>query len=278
MPNTTGPNTTGPDTTGPDTAHPAYPEPGSQAVAALLARSNRLGRDPKASGGGHYAFRVDHPEEVEAFYAAALSAGGTDNGAPGPRPDYGPSYYAAFAALCLEHDSFQVGIDMMNVGLKFVPDDPSLYLSRGLLYVELAQFESAEADFSRVEKLSGFQSLGSYALDLADVQRNDPEQALARVRAQLKTHPDDPLLNFFLAQSLMNHSPDVQSDAFKEAMSAVTAAGHKSDVQTQAMATGKADIVDVVTAISETEVAVQTMVAVRDRVIQAYEDIMKMPI
>jgi tetratricopeptide (TPR) repeat protein len=131
-----------------------------------------------------------------------------------------PGYYAAFAALCLEHDSFQVGIDMMNVGLKYIPDDPSLYLSRGLLYVELAQFEKAEADFSRVEKLSGFQSLGSYALDLAEVQKNDPEQALARVRAQLKTHPDDPLLNFFLAQSLMNHTPDVQSDAFKEAMSA----------------------------------------------------------
>jgi predicted Zn-dependent protease len=42
-------------------------------------------------------------------------------------------YYAAFASLCLEHDSFQVGIDMMNVGLKNIPDDPSLYLSRGLL-------------------------------------------------------------------------------------------------------------------------------------------------
>jgi len=131
-----------------------------------------------------------------------------------------PAYYAAFAALCLEHDSFQVGVDMINVGLKYIPDDPSLYLSRGLLYVELAQFEKAEADFSRVEKLSGFQALGSYALDLADVQKNDPEQAMARVRSQLKTHPDDPLLNYFLAQSLMNHAPDVQSDSFKEAMSA----------------------------------------------------------
>ena len=131
-----------------------------------------------------------------------------------------PGYYAAFAGLCLEHDSFQVGVDMMNVGLKYIPDDPSLYLSRGLLYVELAQFENAEADFSRVEKLSGFQALGSYALALADVQKNDPEQAMARARSQLKTHPDDPLLNYFLAQSLMNHSPDVQSEAFKEAMSA----------------------------------------------------------
>jgi catechol 2,3-dioxygenase-like lactoylglutathione lyase family enzyme len=55
-----------------------------------------LARDRKASGGGHYALRVDHRQEVDAFHAAALAAGGEDNGAPGPRPDYGPSYYAAF--------------------------------------------------------------------------------------------------------------------------------------------------------------------------------------
>ncbi|HVV53650.1 MAG TPA: VOC family protein [Polyangia bacterium] len=55
-----------------------------------------LSRDRDASGGGHYAFRVEHPEEVDAFYDAAMSAGGRDNGKPGPRPSYGPSYYAAF--------------------------------------------------------------------------------------------------------------------------------------------------------------------------------------
>jgi catechol 2,3-dioxygenase-like lactoylglutathione lyase family enzyme len=55
-----------------------------------------LARDKDASGGGHYAFRVDHREEVDAFYRAAMAAGGSDNGKPGPRPDYGPTYYAAF--------------------------------------------------------------------------------------------------------------------------------------------------------------------------------------
>src|SRR5262245_63648676 len=55
-----------------------------------------LARDPDASGDGHYALRVQHREEVDAFHAAALAAGGKDHGKPGPRPDYGPSYYAAF--------------------------------------------------------------------------------------------------------------------------------------------------------------------------------------
>ena len=43
----------------------------------------------------HVAFRTDRPG-VDAFYAAAMSAGGTDNGAPGLRPHYHEHYYAAF--------------------------------------------------------------------------------------------------------------------------------------------------------------------------------------
>jgi flagellar hook-basal body complex protein FliE len=64
----------------------------------------------------------------------------------------------------------------------------------------------------------------------------------------------------------------------KDAMSAVNHSARASDTQAQALATGKANVVDVVTAVAESEVAVETLVAVRDRVIAAYEDIMKMPI
>ena len=68
------------------------------------------------------------------------------------------------------------------------------------------------------------------------------------------------------------------SAMLKDALGAVTEAGRKSDAQTQAMAAGKADMVDVVTAVSETEVAVEALVSVRDKVIAAYEEIMRMPI
>ena len=64
----------------------------------------------------------------------------------------------------------------------------------------------------------------------------------------------------------------------KDAVGSVVEAGRKSDAQTQAMAAGKSNIVDVVTAVSETEVAVEAMVSVRDKVIAAYEEIMRMPI
>jgi flagellar hook-basal body complex protein FliE len=66
--------------------------------------------------------------------------------------------------------------------------------------------------------------------------------------------------------------------ALKEALDAVKDIGRKSDAETRAAVNGKANMVDVVTAVSETEVAIDAVVAVRDKVIAAYEEIMKMPI
>ncbi len=53
-------------------------------------------RGRPAVSGAHVAFGVRTTEQVDAFHAAALAAGGTDNGAPGPRPNYHPGYYGAF--------------------------------------------------------------------------------------------------------------------------------------------------------------------------------------
>ena len=44
----------------------------------------------------HIAFKAGDQKTVDAFYHEAIAAGGTDHGAPGPRPHYSPTYYAAF--------------------------------------------------------------------------------------------------------------------------------------------------------------------------------------
>jgi flagellar hook-basal body complex protein FliE len=64
----------------------------------------------------------------------------------------------------------------------------------------------------------------------------------------------------------------------QEAVGTVVDKGRVADNKAVGLVEGKADVVDVVTAIAETEVALETMVAVRDRVISAYEEIMRMPI
>jgi catechol 2,3-dioxygenase-like lactoylglutathione lyase family enzyme len=57
----------------------------------------KLRPDAAAPGAGfHMAFSAPSRAAVDAFHAAALAVGGSDNGAPGLRPDYGDNYYAAF--------------------------------------------------------------------------------------------------------------------------------------------------------------------------------------
>jgi catechol 2,3-dioxygenase-like lactoylglutathione lyase family enzyme len=51
---------------------------------------------PNVGNGAHYGFTARNQNAVHRFHAAGLANGGTDDGAPGPRPDYGPDYYGAF--------------------------------------------------------------------------------------------------------------------------------------------------------------------------------------
>jgi len=80
------------------------------------------------------------------------------------------------------------------------------------------------------------------------------------------------------------NTPEIAKDdgnfaaLLKNAIGTVVEAGRKSDAQTQALVNGKSNMVDVVTAVAQTEVAIDAMVAVRDKVIAAYDEIMKMPI
>ena len=55
-----------------------------------------IGTGQKPKGGTHVAFTARTRAEVDAFYRAAIAAGGKDNGAPGPRPYYHEHYYGAF--------------------------------------------------------------------------------------------------------------------------------------------------------------------------------------
>jgi catechol 2,3-dioxygenase-like lactoylglutathione lyase family enzyme len=54
------------------------------------------GADAQPTASVHVAFRASDRKAVDAFYAAAIAAGGKDNGAPGLRPHYHPNYYGAF--------------------------------------------------------------------------------------------------------------------------------------------------------------------------------------
>jgi catechol 2,3-dioxygenase-like lactoylglutathione lyase family enzyme len=53
-------------------------------------------RDAPSPGGGHVCFSASGISAVKAAWEGGLRTGGTDDGAPGPRPEYGGSYYSAY--------------------------------------------------------------------------------------------------------------------------------------------------------------------------------------
>lgn len=72
-------------------------------------------------------------------------------------------------------------------------------------------------------------------------------------------------------------TPDF-GELVSQSLQGVVDAGKTSDALSTDLVNGKANVVDVVTAVSQTELAVESLVAIRDRVISAYEEIMRMPI
>ncbi len=90
------------------------------------------------------------------------------------------------------------------------------------------------------------------------------------------------LLNNQASKPQLNQVADAgQGDFAKllgDAVQGVVDSGKVADTKAMELVNGKGDMIDVVTAISQTELAMDTMVAVRDRVISAYEEIMRMPI
>ena len=68
---------------------------GAKSVALWIGATEKPVPAEKASG-LHFCLDAPTRKSVDAFHAAALKAGGKDNGKPGLRSDYGPNYYAAF--------------------------------------------------------------------------------------------------------------------------------------------------------------------------------------
>lgn len=67
-------------------------------------------------------------------------------------------------------------------------------------------------------------------------------------------------------------------DVLTRAIQGVADAGHKADAESARAISGQGNLTDVATAVNKAELALQTVIAVRDKVVQAYQDVARMPI
>lgn len=131
-----------------------------------------------------------------------------------------PEFYVSFATISLAHRSFQVGVDVLTVGIARIPTDASLYFARGVLYLELDQYQKSEDDFDRAELLNPELPFGSAALGLSKLQLREPEEAEKIARLDLTKNPDDPYVNYVLAESIRQQGFPPGTPEFQLALSA----------------------------------------------------------
>jgi tetratricopeptide (TPR) repeat protein len=126
--------------------------------------------------------------------------------------------YLDFANISSTHGSYQVGINVINDGMALQPLAAPLYFARGVLYVQLAQYDQAEADFDKAYELDPNQSLSVAAQGFAAAQKNDFDHALGKVQAALARRPRDPMLLYLQADFLAEKNPDADSPEFQLAV------------------------------------------------------------
>jgi tetratricopeptide (TPR) repeat protein len=126
--------------------------------------------------------------------------------------------YVDFAELAIDHQSFQTGVEMIDSGLKLQPGAAQLYLARGVLYVQLADYEKAQSDFEKAEQLDPAQGMSAAAQGMLSEEQNqnNPDQALATVRSKLAKKPDDAFLLYLQAAILSKKSTEPGSLEFHQ--------------------------------------------------------------
>ena len=185
----------------------AQPEAAVATLQPLLAAS-----DPEVTtmqlAAAAYEASKDTPNAVKTLHAAIV------------KDPHNVVLYVDFANIAMAHQSFQAGIDMINVGINLEPKAADLYLARGVLYVQIADYEKAQADFEKAELLDPRQTLSAAAQGMVaeEKNQNDPDKALATVRSKLAKKPGDAFLWYLQAAILSQKAPEPGSAEFQQAV------------------------------------------------------------
>jgi len=125
--------------------------------------------------------------------------------------------YLDLATLSLNHEAFQVGLDVLNAGLRVKPDDARLYLERGVFEVQMEKYDEANADFRKASDLSPLENASSVALGISLLQENKVDESLQIVKRRLDREPDDPTLNYLYAELLIRKGVQPGTPSFERA-------------------------------------------------------------
>ena len=131
------------------------------------------------------------------------------------------SNYIDLVALCVDHENFDLGVEIADIGVDRLPDSHRLHLQRGVALAMKGRFGDAEAAFERSAALAPEQSLPGSALGLVLMQQDRLPDAVRVLRERRERAPNDYLVHWFLAEALQRSGVEPGTDGEKEAVLAL---------------------------------------------------------
>jgi tetratricopeptide (TPR) repeat protein len=131
-----------------------------------------------------------------------------------------PENYIDLAMICVEHDNFDLGLEIVDVGLGQLPRSWTLRLQRGVLLAMKGQTAEAEKEFETARRLAPDQPVPYAALGMAWIQSGQTDKAVEELRAELPRRKDH-VVPYIFAVALLRSGVDAASPAGTEAADAL---------------------------------------------------------
>jgi tetratricopeptide (TPR) repeat protein len=130
--------------------------------------------------------------------------------------------YVDLAMICVEHDNFDLGLEIVDIGLGQLPDSWVLHLQRGVLLAMKALPAEAEKEFETARRLAPEQTVPWAALGMVWMESGRADQAVEILRGEVKRRKDH-VLPYIFAVALLRSGVDPASPAAVEAVEALRA-------------------------------------------------------
>jgi tetratricopeptide (TPR) repeat protein len=144
------------------------------------------------------------------------------------------SAYLDFVNLAYQHASMSVGLDVVNLGLRQMPNAAELHFARGVLLCQLGKVDEGFGEFNRANELDPKLSFVGVAEGIAQSQTHHSAAALQKFRVEVKQHPDDALAWYLLAEGLSEQGYAKGSPEFDETLKAAMRAAQLNPKRTDA--------------------------------------------
>ncbi len=159
---------------------------------------------------GACLLKTDRPADAVKVYETLL--------AHNPREERN---YIDLAALYIQRNALEAAARVVDEGLRNLPGSARMYSMRGVIHAQTGRAQEAAADFNLANRLDAAQEYGAAGLGLLYTETKQTVLAISVLRDRLKKAPGDAMLNYLLAQAIVNEPVDAGSPPFHEARQAL---------------------------------------------------------